>query len=60
MYSISFKHTAAQEYKDAIDWYSERSKPAAQKFTQAIEDKLYQLDIKNTLKIIDIKFPATD
>ena len=34
MYNLSFKPTAAKEYKDAIEWYSERSKSAAQKFIQ--------------------------
>ena len=68
MYSISFKHTAAQEYKDAIDWYSERSKPAAQKFTQAIEDKLdsvckdpkkYKNLYKNYHEVSTRKYPYT-
>jgi plasmid stabilization system protein ParE len=43
MHKLSFKPTAAKEYKDTIEWYSETSKSAAQKFIQAIEDKLYSI-----------------
>jgi len=66
MYLISYRAVAAQEYQDAINWYAERSKPAAEKFVKAIDEKLdsisrnpkqYKNLYKNYYEVSTRKYP---
>lgn len=40
MYEITYRTVAIEEYADATKWYAERSQFAAEKFVQAVEEKL--------------------
>ncbi len=40
MYQITYREIASEEYADAIKWYEDRSRAAAEGFIKAIDNRL--------------------
>ncbi len=66
MFQITYRPVASEEYEEAINWYSERSKIAAEKFIKAIDEKLdsigrnpkqYKNLFKNYYEVSTRKYP---
>jgi len=68
MYQVTYRAIATEEYEEAIKWYYERSAGAAERFINAVNEKLdnissnprqYKNLFKNYHEVSTIKYPYT-